>query len=444
MVEHIHLDSAELRDAWGLLSPEDRLAGFRMLGPEEAEEFFFDLSAYDEAELILSLPPGERRIWMRLLEPDDAADVLQAAEEEDRKTLLALLDEATRREVSALLAYEEDEAGGLMSSRFARLRPEMTVDEAISYLRRQALGRIEVETLYYIYVLDHEQRLLGIISLRELFGARGSRLVRDVMNVEFVAVPEDLDQEAVARLFAEYDVVALPVVNENGRMVGIVTVDDIVDVVEEETTEDIQKYGGMEALEEPYLRIGFVDLLRKRAGWLSILLVGEMFTTFAMHRFEGQIQKAAILASFVPLIISSGGNSGSQASTLVIRALTLGEVKLRDWWRVIRREFFAGASLGAILGTLGVLRILIWQMIRPTTDYNGETVAGLGTSGMSITVFISLLGVVMFGTIAGSTLPLVLQKLKFDPASASAPFVATLVDVMGVLIYFFAATAFVL
>ena len=443
MVENVHLDSAELGDAWGLLSPEDRLAGFRMLAPEDAEEFFFDLSARDEAELILSLPPGERRIWMRLLEPDDAADVVQAADEEARPTLLALLDDATRREVTALLAYEEDEAGGLMSSRFARLRPEMTVDEAISYLRRQALGKIEVETLYYIYVLDHAQRLLGILSLRELFGSPGNRLVRDVMNTEFIAVPEDMDQEAVARLFAEYDVVALPVISEDGRMVGIVTVDDIVDVVQEETTEDIQKYGGMEALEEPYLRIGFVDLMRKRAPWLSVLFIGEMFTTFAMSRFEGQIAEAAFLASFVPLIISSGGNSGSQASTLVIRALTLGEVKLRDWWRVIRREFFAGALLGGLLGALGVLRVGIWQLIRPY-DFNSEAVPGLGTAGMGATVFVSLMGVVMFGTLAGSTLPLLLQRLKADPASASAPFVATLVDVMGVLIYFAAAALFIL
>lgn len=442
MIEKTNLDPAELSDAWGLLSSEERLAGFRMLAPENAEEFFFDLSAYDQAELILSLVPGERRIWMRLLEPDDAADVVQAADEEDRPVLLALLDEATRREVSALLAYEEDAAGGLMSSRFARLRPEMTVDAAISYLRRQALGKIEVETLYYIYVLDHAQRLLGIVSLRELFGAPGNRLVHEVMNTEFVAVPEDMDQEAVARLFAEYDVVALPVINHEGSMVGIVTVDDIVDVVEEETTEDIQKYGGMEALEEPYLRIGFVDLLRKRVGWLTILFIGQMFTTFAMLRFEGQILEAVFLASFVPLIISSGGNSGSQASTLVIRALTLGEVKLRDWWRVVRREFFAGASLGAILGTLGILRIVIWQLFSPI-DYNGPATEGLGTAGMSATVFVSLLGVVMFGTIVGSALPMLLRRIGFDPASASAPFVATLVDVMGVLIYFIAATALI-
>jgi magnesium transporter len=226
-------------------------------------------------------------------------------------------------------------------------------------------------------------------------------------------------------------------------MVGIVTVDDIVDVVEEETTEDIQKYGGMEALEEPYLRIGFADLMRKRAPWLSILFIGEMFTTFAMSRFEGQIAEAVFLVSFVPLIISSGGNSGSQASTLVIRAMTLGEVKLRDWWRVIRREFFAGALLGTILGSLGILRVVIWQMIKPT-DYNGVNVEGLNTIGMSATVFVSLLGVVMFGTIAGSTLPLLLRRLNFDPASASAPFVATLVDVMGVLIYFITATVLIL
>jgi magnesium transporter len=376
----------------------------------------------------MSLPAHERRSWLRLLAPDDAADLIQEADEEERRQLLVLLDDATRREVSALLAYAEDEAGGLMNSRFVRVRPDVTVDEAISYLRRQALGAFELESIYYVYVLDGEQHLLGVLSLGELFAARGDRTVRDVMRTEFVAVPEEMDQEEVAKLFAEHDVVALPVVDANRRMIGIVTVDDIVDVVQEETTEDIQKYGGMEALEAPYMRTSFFDLMKKRAGWLSVLFLGELFTATAMGYYERELSRAVVLALFIPLIISSGGNSGSQASTLVIRAITVGEVRLRDWWRVARREIAAGAVLGAILGVIGFLRVMVWETIGLADHPHAELLA--------LTVAGSLLGVVMFGTIAGSMLPFALRRLGFDPASASAPLVATLVDVTGVVIYF--------
>jgi magnesium transporter len=434
-MESPQLIQDELKEAWELLSPEERLSGFRLLEPDDAEEFFFDLSARDQHELLLALPAAERRRWLRLLAPDDAADVVQEAEEEERAALLALLDEPTRKEVSALLAYEEDDAGGLMSSRFARLRPDMTVDEAISYLRRQALSHVDVETIYYIYVLDGFQRLLGVASFRELFSENGNRLVRDVMRTDFVTVPEEMDQEAVAKVMADHDIVAVPVCDPEGRMVGIVTVDDIVDVVQEEATEDVQKYGGMAALEEPYLRTSFIDLMKKRAGWLSLLLVGEMLTASVMAHYEGAVSSALFLITFVPLIISSGGNSGSQASTLVIRALTLGEIRLRDWWRVMRRELAAGLTLGTILGTIGFLRVVAWNAIFPQE---------FAAVAMGLTVFVSLIGVVIFGTLAGSMLPLLLRRLNFDPASASAPMVATLVDVMGLVIYFTVATLLVL
>lgn len=435
MVERTELDREELKEAWGLLTPEDRLAGFRLLGTDDAEEFFFDLSASDQCELIMGLSVPQQRLWLRLLAPDDAADVVQAADEDDRAYLLTLLDEPTRREVSVLLAYAEDDAGGLMSSRFARVRPDMTVDEAISYLRKQALSHVDVETIYYVYVLDPSQVLLGVVSFRELFSERGDHLVRDVMNTDFVTVPEEMDQEEVAGVMAEHDIVAIPVVDAQSRMVGIVTVDDIVDVVQEEATEDVQKYAGMAALEEPYLRTSFFDLMKKRGGWLSLLLVGEMLTATVMAYYEGELQRALFLTTFVPLIISSGGNSGSQASTLVIRALTLGEIRLRDWWRVMRRELAAGFTLGALLGTIGLVRVVIWHQIKPQ-DY--------APLPMGFTIFFSLLGVVLFGTLAGSMLPLLLRKLKFDPASASAPMVATLVDVMGLVIYFTVASLLVL
>jgi magnesium transporter len=407
---------------WQALLPEERLNFFRAVPREQADDFFLNLPTRDQAELILALPEGERRVWVRLLAPDDAADVIQEAPEEARSALLDMLDPITRSEVSALLAYKEDAAGGLMSPRFARLRPEMTVDEAIAYLRRQTR---DIETIYYAYALDAQQRLLGVVSFRDLFAADRTRTVRDIMRTRFVSVPENMDQEAVARVFAEHHLLAVPVVGADGRMAGIVTIDDIVDVVREEAGEDIQKIGGTEAFDEPYLQIRFARMIRKRAGWLSVLFLGETLTATAMAYYEHEIASAVVLALFVPLIISSGGNSGSQATTLVIRAMAVGEVRLADWLRVIRRELGAGIALGSVLGAIGAARILLLP------GAYGDHAALL-----AITVGLSLLFVVLFGTTAGSMLPFVLRRLGLDPASASAPFVATLVDVSGLVIYF--------
>jgi magnesium transporter len=433
------IDIDELREAWWLLSAEERLAGFRMLESEEAEEFFTDLSPRDQAELLLTLRPQERRLWLRDLAPDDAVDLLQELDEDERPQLIGLLDEATRREVTALLAYEEDEAGGLMSSRFARVRPDMTVDEAITYLRRQAVAGVELETIYYIFVLGQDQKLLGIVSFRAMFAAPGSRRVRDVMLTDFITVPEEMDQEAVARLFAEYDVLALPVVDDQGRMKGIVTVDDIVDVVDEEATEDAHKFGGLQALEEPYLRTTFAALILKRAPWLVILFFGGMLTAGAVGRFNETLELLPFLMIFMPLIIASGGNSGSQASTLVIRAMAMDELRLRDWWRVARREIGTGITLGMILGTIGMtLALVMFSWFPPSEQTAGfETGIILRIGGA---VAGSLTGVVLFGTLTGSMLPFILRRLGLDPASASAPLVATLVDVTGLLIYFTTAT----
>jgi magnesium transporter len=424
--------AAELQDAWAVLSTEERLEGLKLLPYADAEDLLLSLPARDQAELILAMPPGERRAWMRLLPPDDAADVVQAAPEEDRDQLLALLDEPTRKEVGALLAYAEDDAGGLMSPRFARLRPEMSVDEAITYLRRQARERLAPETIYYVYVLDAEQRLLGVVSFRELFAAPSDKTVRDIMHTDVVTAPEEMDQEALSRLFSEHDFLAIPVVDRDRHVKGIVTADDILDVVQEEATEDIQKIGGMEALDAPYLEVGFWSMVRKRGGWLAILFVGEMLTATAMGYFEHEIARAVVLALFVPLIISSGGNSGSQASTLVVRSLALGELKLRDWWRVAAREIMSGVALGTLLATIGLTRILAWQLFFGVYGEHYVLIA--------LTVAGSLVGVVTWGTLAGSMLPLLLRRLGFDPASASAPFVATLVDVSGLVIYFSVAS----
>lgn len=424
------LSVEELSDIWAVLDASDRVDGFRLLEREDAEEFFLGLSPFEQATIVRGVPARERRLWMRQLPPDDAADVLQEVEIEERAALLALLDDTSRREVTALLAYEEDDAGGLMSPRFARVRPDMTVDEAIRYLRRQA--RDHIETIYYAYVLDPAQRLLGVVSFRELFAAPGDKPVREVMTTDLITVPEDMDQEQVSRLFAQHDLVAVPVVDADGRVKGIVTFDDIVDVVQEEATEDVHKFGGLEALETPYLQTGFLEMVKKRAVWLAVLFLGEMMTTSAMGRFEEQIARAVVLALFVPLIISSGGNSGSQAATLVIRAMALGEVRLRDWWRIMRREMLAGLSLGTVLACIGFARIVVWQYFFHTYGPHYLLVA--------LTVAVSLMGVVLGGTLSGSMLPFILRRLGADPASASAPLVATLVDLSGVLIYFNVAT----
>jgi magnesium transporter len=317
-----------------------------------------------------------------------------------------------------------------MHQRFARLRPEATVEEAISYLRRQT--REKVELLYYAYVLDAGQHLLGVVSLRELIVAKSTAKVSELMSTDVVTVAEDLDQEAVGKVFRDHDLLAIPVVDAERRMKGIVTFDDVVDVVEEEATEDAQKFGGMEALDAPYLAVGMGHMLRRRGSWLAILFVGEMLTATAMAEFQDKIARAVVLALFVPLIISSGGNSGSQASTLVIRAMALGEVRLRDWWRVVRRELAAGVALGGFLSVIGLLRIATWQVAFHSYGPHWPLVA--------LTVGASLIGVVTFGTLAGSMLPFLLRRVGLDPASASAPFVATLVDVTGLVIYFSVAT----
>ena len=434
MAEEVTNELQTSLEMWHTLALEDRVEIFKQLHYAERDDFFLALSARDQSELIRSLPQNERRIWIRLLPPDDATDLIQETPEEDRHGLLGLLDDYTRREVVALLAYAEDDAGGLMSPRFARLRPDMTVDEAVTYLRRQAE---QVETIHYAYVLDSDQKLLGVVPLRRLMSAPRDQRVRDIMRTDFISASEELDQEALAKLFSEEHLFAIPIVDHQGRMKGIVTADDIVNVVTEEASEDIQKIGGMEALDAPYLKVAMTEMVRKRGGWLAALFIGETLTATAMSFFEKELAKAIVLGLFIPLIISSGGNSGSQATTLVIRAMALGEVTLRDWWRVIRREVAAGLTLGCMLGAIGITRILVWQEVAVAT---GKDLYGQHYLLVAITVGASLVGVVLFGTLAGAMLPFVLRRLGLDPASASAPFVATLVDVTGLIIYFTVAS----
>ncbi|MFO0839787.1 MAG: magnesium transporter [Phycisphaerae bacterium] len=421
------LDAQSLRDSWSALTDEERVEAFQILATDEAQDFFVSIAPADQAMIIRGLSPGKGAVWMRFLPPDDAADLIQSIAVEERPRFEALLDAATLEEIRALLAYAEDEAGGLMNPRFARVRPDVTVDVAIRYLRRQTQNKLA--TFYYAYVLDARQRLCGVVSFRELFAARGDARIDEIMQTKLVSVREDADQETVARVIAAENLLAVPVLDAEDRMVGLITLDDIVDVVQEEATEDIQKLGGVQALEAPYMHVGFVQMLRKRAGWLSALFLGEMLTATAMGRFQNEIERAVVLAIFVPLIISSGGNSGSQAATLIVRALALNEMSLRDWIRVLGRELLSGVALGSWLGLIGFVRVILWQHLG-LFDYGSHYLL------VATTVWASLIGVVCFGTITGSMLPFLLRRLGFDPATSSAPFVATLVDVTGLVIYF--------
>ena len=427
-----HIISAdELWEVWPTLHEEERKDWFAQLERGEAEDFFSSMTPEDQAILLEHLDTKERRLWMRTLAPDDAADVLQEVSSEELKNeFIGYLPDKTQKETKALLAYAEDDAGGLMSPRFGRLRPDMTVDEAISYLRKQLSD--ELETMYYVYVLDSQQHLLGVVAFSALFKANGHSIIRDIMETDLITIDDTADQEAVAILFAREDLFALPVVDKDGCMKGIITIDDIVDVVQEEATEDIQKLGGMSALDTSYFQTDLKDMIKKRLGWLVVLFFGSLITTQAMQSYEDAMSKAAILSVFVPLIISCGGNTGSQAATLITRAMALDELHLRDALLVFKREFLVGAFLGVIIGLLGFGRVVVGQWL------------GLSDVDVYLTlamcVSLSIMVCVLCGSLVGSMLPFLLKLCKVDPATASAPFVATLVDVTGVIIYFTFAT----
>lgn len=421
---------SSLTEQWTFLNSQQRRLKFNELTRTEAEELFLNLKTKDQADLIEELTHLEKRSWVRLLAPDDIADLIQELGAKHKDEIINLLDPQTRREVIVLLAYAEDDAGGLMSPRFIRLRENMNVDEAISYIRIQS--RTQVETIYYAYVLNIDQVLLGVVTFRELFAAAPNQKITDIMHTDIIKIPADLDQEQAARIFSQHDFMALPVISEQGKMVGIVTFDDIASVIQEEATEDIHKLGAVESLNASYLESSISEMIKKRVGWLMVLFIGQMFTASAMGYYEDELHRAAVLTLFLPLIISSGGNSGSQASTLIIRAIALEEIKLKDWWKILRRELIIGGSLGLILGLLGLLRIYFWPWAADSYGPHYQMIA--------VTVAASVIGVVLWGTLAGAMLPFLLKRLNLDPASASAPAVSTVVDVTGLIVYFSTAT----
>ena len=419
----------DLWEIWPTLAEDERLEWFEQLDHNDAEDFFSSIPSEDQAFLLQKMSDRNTRYWVRELAPDDAADVLQLIDDtEQRERVKNHLQERVRKEVDALMAYKEDEAGGLMSPRFARIRPDMSVDEAILYVRRQM--RDELETVYDIYVLDKEQHLLGVVSFEDLFKGNGNRLISDIMETDMTTVGEDQDQESVALLFAREDYFALPVVDAHNVMKGIITIDDIVDVVTEEATEDIQKMGGMAALDNDYLQSTFSEMYKKRIGWLSILLCCNLLTTRVMDHYSDAMSSAVILCVFIPLIMASGGNTGSQAATLVTRAMALGEIRLRDVFKVFKRELIVSSSLGATLALIGFVITNICNFAGMFSDVQERFLYFAGTIATSVGVL------VIYGSLVGSMLPFLLKFCHIDPASASAPFVTTIVDVSGIIIYF--------
>lgn len=397
--------------------------------PVEYTIELFNKPELDHAGEILEMLPVKRAVAiLDGMSADQAADVFQEIEEKTRLKLYPLLKPLTRAEMKKLSSYPEGTAGALMTTEFIAVPSTWSVRKTLDHIREVERTR---ETVYASYVIDPETSvLIKAVSLRNLILANPDDTILDAAtNGEPIKISPLTDQEDVARLFRRHDLLSVPVVDDTDHVIGIVTVDDVLDSMTEEMSEDAYKFGGMEALDKPYMEIGFLEMMKKRGGWLAVLFLGEMLTASAMQHFEDELEKAIVLTLFIPLIMSSGGNSGSQATSLIIRALALRELELKDWWRVALRELPTGLSLGAVLGLIGVARIVLWQL-SGIYDYGDHWIL------VAITVGSALIGIVTFGSLTGSMLPFVLKCFGFDPASASAPFVATLVDVTGIVIYF--------
>jgi magnesium transporter len=384
-----------------------------------------------QKKIIQELPPAKTAELLNELPADDRTDFLEELPSEVVKELIRLLNPEERKTTLSLLGYPEDSVGRLMTPDYIAVQIDWSVQEVLDHIRE--VGK-NVETIDVIYVVNERGEFVDDVRIREILLAKPDTMIGDIIDNRFIVLNVNDDQESANEAFKMNNRVALPVVDDKNILLGIVTIDDVLWVASEEFTEDIQKIGGTEALDEPYLEVPLLKLFKKRIVWLVVLFLGEMLTATAMGYFEDEIAKAVVLALFVPLIISSGGNSGSQASTLIIQAMALGEITITDWWRVIRREILSGLLLGSVLGIIGFVRVVTWNSIFHTYGEHGVRVG--------LTVGFSLLGVVIWGTVTGSMLPIVLKKLGADPATSSAPFVATLVDVTGLVIYFSTAYLF--
>jgi magnesium transporter len=417
--------AGDLADLMEPLSAEKEAVIFRLLPRKQAAQIFSYLPIERQQELLKAMAHEEVVNILNEMSDDDRTELLEELPAQVTQKLLNSLSPEERHLASKLLGYAENSVGRLMTPHFVRVRPHWTVAQALDHIRRYGM---DSETMSLIYVIDENGRLIDDLRIRQILLASPETLISDLMDKRFVALKATDDQEVAVETFKEADLNALPVTDSEGILIGIVTGDDIFDVAEEEATEDIQKIGGSEALDEPYMEVAIPSMVRKRATWLIVLFLSEMLTATAMGRFENEIAKAVVLSIFVPLVISSGGNSGSQASTLIIRAMALGEVTLKDWWRVMRREILSGLSLGGILGLIGFIRISTWALVFHSYGEHWLLLA--------LTVGLALIGIVLWGTLSGSMLPFLLRRIGLDPATSSAPFVATLVDVSGLVIYF--------
>jgi magnesium transporter len=423
--------AADIVEALNDMPPELAVAVLLHLPPDRAIEVLDQPGLEREPELITLMPRTVAAKLLAGVSADRLADIFRQVKEPHCSELLDLLDPDTRVNIRRLLEYPKDTAGSIMTTEFASVPSTYTVQQTLDYIRHVESSR---ETVYAIYVLDPlNKKLVKTITLRRLITGDPQAPVLSVARPgRLITATPLMDREDVARLISKYDLLAVPVV-DHGRVIGIVTVDDVIDAILQESTEDVQKFGGMAAINEPYMEIGFWQMMKKRGGWLCALFLSEMLTASAMQGYEGELEKAIVLTLFIPLIMSSGGNSGSQATSLLIRALALRELVIKDWWRVALREIPNGLALGAMLGLVGIVRISLWQYLG-FYDYGEHWML------IALTVAAALVGIVMFGSLTGSMLPFILQRIGFDPASASAPFVATLVDVTGLVIYFTVAS----
>lgn len=404
---------------------EEQLAIFKMLLPDKAVKVFEYLPLKNQKEILLTLPSNQVAALLNALAPDDRTQLLIELPSDLVNQLLKYLSPEERALSIKLLGYPQNSVGRLMTPDYIAIKMDWTVKQVLDFIRTEGH---DSETVNVIYAVDESGKLVDDFRIRQFLFASLDAKVESLADHLFLALNVEDNEEKAINLFRRYDRVALPVLDTHGILLGIVTIDDIIDVAIKEDTEDMQKIGGVQALKEPYMDTPFLSLIRKRVGWLIILFVGETLTASAMGYFQDEITKAVVLALFVPLIISSGGNAGSQASTLIIRAIALEEVKLRDWWRIMHREIFSGLFLGFILGLIGFFRISLWSIFSGIYGEHWLLVA--------FTVFFALIGVVLWGTLMGAMFPFLLKKCGFDPAVSSAPFVATMVDVTGLIIYF--------
>lgn len=449
------LQPADVADIVATLEPADAAIAFRFLLRDDAAAAFAYLEPEFQEALIAKLGSEESVRVVEAMTPDDRVRLLDELPEQVCQRIVASLSPQERASTQAILGYQPRTVGRLMTPDYVRIRPEWTVAYALEHIRRH--GR-DAETINVIYVVDEQGRLIDDLRLRHVFLANPEATIESLMNRSFVALRADQPQEEAVQLMARYDRIALPVVDSRGVLVGIVTADDVADVAAREFTEDIQKVGGMSALEEPFATATVWQLVRKRAPWLALLFGSELLTSNTLKYFDSEIQKAVVLSIFVPAIISSGGNSGSQSSTLVIRALGTGEIAVGDWWRVLRRELMVAGCLGAIIGSIGFVRVSVWGWLgwwaearidpetnRAVVDSAGAVLRDTTVQDhfylLAATISTSLMGIVLWGSVMGAMLPFLLKKLGLDPAGSSTPFVATLVDVTGIIIYFSVAMA---